>query len=209
MEDINNLQNELSRFHSSIPDDLRLSDQSISKYMALPERVGYVYLHIHLAVAHIDLYRFALPGILDSTNSELLRRLPQDFVERCRKQAIAHALLIGRFCVASQDEIERLPDMGRVILAGDCTIPHMVTQALRVFLIAMQHNIYYDITTDTTAPLWRFEQPNEDHIRGLIMNGLFRITEPWCSILLPSQKAVRPHFPFMWRLADIKFIACE
>jgi hypothetical protein len=190
MEDISNWQNELSRFHASIPDDIRLSDQSIKKYMASSERVGFVYFHTHLSVSHIDLYRFALPGILDSSRNNILRKLPLDFIEKSRKQAVAHALVTGRFCVAVQNEIERLPDTGHLKLAGDCTISHMVTQSLRVFLIAMQHNIYDNLTEGTSAPLWRWQEPNEQHIRTLIEDGLFRISKPWCQILMTSEQAV-------------------
>jgi hypothetical protein len=190
MEDISNWQNELTRFHASIPDDIRLSDTSIAKYMASTERVGFVYFHTHLSVSHIDLYRFALPGILDSSRNNILRRLPQAFIDMARKQAVAHALCTGRFCVAIQDVVDRLPSNGRLRLAGDCTISHMVTQTLRVFLIAMQHKIYDNITDNTTAPLWRYQEPNEEYIRGLIDNGLFRISEPWCDILMTGEQAV-------------------
>ena len=199
MEDISNWQNELTRFHASIPDDIRLSDASIAKYMASSERVGYVYFHTHLSVSHIDLYRFALPGILDSSRNNILRRLPQAFIDKSRKQAVAHALCTGRFCVAIQDVVDRLPGTGRLRLASDCTISHMVTQSLRVFLIAMQHKIYDNITENTTAPLWRYQEPNEQYIRGLIEDGLLRISEPWCPILMTSEQAVRPSFhPPVW-----------
>jgi hypothetical protein len=194
MEDISNWQNELTRFHASIPDDIRLSDQSIKRFMASSERVGYVYFHTHLSVAHIDLYRFALPGILDSTRNNILRKLPHDFIEKSRKQAVAHALVTGRFCVAAQNEIERLPDNGQLKLAGDPTISHMVTQSLRVFLIAMQHNIYDNLTEGTSAPLWRWQEPNEQYIRTLIEDGLFRISKPWCQILMTSEQAVGPPY---------------
>ena len=190
MEDINNFQNELTRFHLSIPDDLRLSDQSISKYMASPERMGYVFLHTHLSLGHIDLYRFALPSILDPKVNDILRRLPEDFVLRSRKQAVAHALCTGRFCEAIQNEGDKLPATGKLNLAGDCTIPKMASESLRVFLIAMEHKIYDDLTEDTTAPLWHFQQPNEAYVRSLIENGLFRVSAPWSPILLSCKQVV-------------------
>lgn len=189
MEDVNNFQNELTRFHLSIPDDIRLSDQSIAKYIASPERAGYVFLHTHLSVGHIDLYRFALPGIVDPNKNDILRRLPQDFVERSRKQAVAHALCTGRFCVAIQNQAESL-DTEKPYLAGDFTIPHIATQSLRVFLIAMQHRIYDNLTEDTTAPLWRFQPPNESYIRSLIVDGLFRVSAPWGPVLRTCNQAV-------------------
>jgi hypothetical protein len=190
MEDINAFQNELTRFHSVIPDELRLSDQSITRYISSQERVGYVYLHTHLSVCHIDLYRFALPGILDSSKNNILQRLPKDFVERSKKQAVAHALCTGRFCVAIQEALERLPNTGQRSLAGDYTICTMATQSLKVFLIAIEHKLYDKITDDTTAPLWRFQQPDEAHIRYLIAEGLFKVSEPYCAILSICNKTV-------------------
>ncbi|CAI6092085.1 unnamed protein product, partial [Clonostachys chloroleuca] len=210
MEDINNFQNELTWFHASIPNDVRLSDQSLSKFMASSERVGYVYFHTHLSVGHIDLYRFALPGILDSTKNDILRRLPPDFVQRARKQVVAHALCTGRFCVAIQDEMDRLAKCGITGFAGDATIAHMATQSLRVFLVAMQHEIYDDLTEGTTAPLWRFQQPDEAYIRSLITNGLFRVSEPWCPVLVACQqshasnKAMFEEFERTRRFTDAK-----
>lgn len=189
MEDINNFQNELIRFHLSIPDDIRLSDQSIAKYIASPEKVGYVYLHTHLSVGHIDLYRFALPGIIDPKKNDIVQRLPKDFVERSKKQAIAHALCSGRFCIAIQKEAEKHPYTGKGPVAGDCTIPHMATQTLRVLLLAIQHRIYDNLTQDTTAPLWRFEDPDEKYIRRLIEDGLFKVSEPWKHILMTCYQA--------------------
>ncbi|KAI6783882.1 putative transcriptional regulatory protein-like protein [Emericellopsis cladophorae] len=189
MEDINNFQNELTRFHLCIPDDIRLSDQSIAKYIASPEKVGYVYLHTHLSVGHIDLYRFALPGIIDPKKNDIVQRLPKDFVERSKKQAIAHALCSGRFCIAIQKEAEKHPYTGKGPVAGDCTIPHMATQTLRVLLLAIQHRIYDNLTQDTTAPLWRFEDPDEKYIRRLIEDGLFKVSEPWKHILMTCYQA--------------------
>lgn len=191
MEDINNFQQELSRFNMSIPDDIRLTDASVAKYMASPERAAFVFLHAHLSISHIDLYRFALPGILDTDKNDILQRLPKDFVERSKKQAVAHALCNGRFFVAIQKEVDKLPVIpGKINLAGDCTITNMATQSLRIFLIAMQHRIYDNLTEDTTAPLWRYQQPNEPYIRHLIQDGLFKVSEPWKPILTTCGQAV-------------------
>lgn len=193
MQDINDFQNELTRFHLSIPDDIRLSDQSIAKYMSSPERMGYVFLHTHMSLGHIDLYRFALPGILDPKNNDILRRLPEDFVERSRKNAVAHALCTGRFCIAIQQQLEKQPATGRLNLAGDCTVPKMATESLRVFLIAMEHQIYDNLTEDTTAPLWHFQQPDDGYMRYLIEEGLFKVSEPWGPVLLGCKQVVSGH----------------
>jgi hypothetical protein len=188
MADINELQNELSRINFSLPDDLRLSDQSIARYMTSPERSGYVFLQTHLLACHIDLYRFALPGLRDPKSIDFLQKLPREFIIKSQKQAVAHAICQARFCDAIQKEVDKQP--GLTHIAGDCTIVHMSTQCLRVLLIAIQYGLYRDLTDHTTAPLWRNEPADEAHIRGLI-NSLFRISDPWTEILPIAGVAVR------------------
>jgi hypothetical protein len=180
MADINELQNELSRINFSLPDDLRLSDQSISRYMTSPERAGYVFLQTHLLASHIDLYRFALPGMRNPKSIDFLQKLPREFIIKSQKQAVAYAICQARFCDAIQKEVEKQP--GAIPIAGDCTIVHMSTQCLRVLLIAIQYGLYRDLNDHTTAPLWRSEPVDEGRIRSLI-SSLVKISEPWCEIL--------------------------
>ncbi|KAI9166673.1 transcriptional regulatory protein [Paramyrothecium foliicola] len=180
MADINELQNELSRINFSLPEDLRLSDQSIARYMASPERAGYVFLQTHLLACHIDLYRWALPGMRDPKSIDFLQKLPREFIVKSQKQAVAHAICQARFCDVIQKEVEKQPAASQI--AGDCTIVHMSTQCLRVLLIAIQYGLYRDLTDHTTAPLWRNEPADEAHIRSLV-TSLIKISEPWCDIL--------------------------
>ncbi|OAQ89329.1 fungal transcriptional regulatory protein [Purpureocillium lilacinum] len=188
MADINGLQNELTRFHASLPTDILLSDQSISRYMAMEERPGYVFLHCHLAGSHIDLYRYFLPGQKEKIPVEILRKLPPEFIARSQKQAVAHSMSFGRFCDAIQNEVDQMRDTGRLELAGDCSTIQIGTSCVRVLLIALQHQLYRDITRETTAPLWRMGDVDEAHIRFLI-KAVQRMTEPWRDILTIAQQA--------------------
>lgn len=190
MAEINGLQTELARIGASLPDDLRLSDQSILRYVAAQERPGFVFLHTHLLAAHIDLYRFALPCNSDATAVDLSRKLPHEFLAKSQKQAVAHALCLARFCDAVLRVFERLPKSGRLQLAGDCTIASIATQSLRVLLIALEHELYQDLAENSSAPLWRNEPADEAHIRVLI-TSLLRISEPWSQLLQVSAQAVR------------------
>lgn len=194
MADINSLQNELTRFHASLPTDVLLSDQSVSRYMALPERPGYVFLHCHLAGSHVDLYRYFLPGQKEKIPVEILRRLPREFIARSQKQAVAHSMSFGRFCDAIQDEVEQIKGTGRLELAGDYSTIQLGTSCVRVLLVALQHHLYRDITQETTAPLWRMGTVDESHMRFLIQS-IQRMTEPWRDILTIAQQAVRPCGP--------------
>ncbi|KID68275.1 Fungal transcriptional regulatory protein, partial [Metarhizium hybridum] len=182
------LQNELTRFHMSLPPEILLSDQTVAKYMASPERAGYVFLHTHLAVSHIDLYRFSLPGQRDKVSVEILRKLPREFIARSQKQAVAHAMCLGRFCDAIQNEVDQMHDTGKLKLAGDHSTFQMSTQCVRVLLVALQYGLYRDIADVTTAPLWRSVEVDEAHIRFLI-DSVQRVTRPWCDILNVAQQA--------------------
>ncbi|KAK2592899.1 hypothetical protein QQS21_009394 [Conoideocrella luteorostrata] len=188
MADINGLQQELTRFHMSLPPELFLSDQTVTKYMASSERAGYVFLHTHLAVSHIDLYRFSLPGQREKVPADMLRKLPREFIARSQKQAVAHAMCLGRFCDAIQTEVDRMQDTGKLELAGDYSTFQMSTHCVRVLLIALQYKLYRNITDITTAPLWRSVDGGEAHIRFLV-NSVQRVTRPWCGILNVAKQA--------------------
>lgn len=194
MAEFNSLQNELTRIGASLPDDLRLSDQSIYRYVAAQERPGFVYLHNHIFAAHIELYRFALPGVGDKGAIDLSKKLPREFLAKCQKQAVAHALCLARFCDMVLRVFGALPKSGKLQFAGDVTIASIATKALKVLLIALKYGLYRDLAENSSAPLWRNEPADENHIRGLI-TSLLRITEPWSHILQISAQAVR-RMPF-------------
>ncbi|KAM4057059.1 fungal zn(2)-Cys(6) binuclear cluster domain-containing protein [Hirsutella rhossiliensis] len=188
MADINGLQNELTRFHSSLPSEVRLCDQSISRFMASPERPGYVFLHCHLAGCHIDLYRFFLPGQKEKIPLEILRKLPREFLARSQKQAVAHSMSFARFCDAIQNEVAQMRDTGKQELAADYSTIQVGTACVRVLLVAIQHQLFRDISQETTAPLWRLGKIDEAHLRFLI-KSVQRVTEPWCGLLNMAQQA--------------------
>lgn len=194
MGGLNALQNELTHFHTLLPDDMRLSDHSVMKYMALPERSSYTFLHSRISAGHIELYRFALPGILPPGRDHVLHRLPDEFVSRCRKQAVGHALCLGRLFTCIQDEADkhqaRGAGSGGVFLAGDCSLPQIAGLALRVLLVAIECRIYDDLTEGSTSPLWRFQQPDEPHVLSLIEGGILRASAPFSPILMPCEKEV-------------------
>ncbi|UKZ77319.1 hypothetical protein TrVFT333_005039 [Trichoderma virens FT-333] len=187
MEDIAALQSELTRFHVSIHDELRLTDQSMSRYAASDQWRGYCFFHTHMAVSHIDLYRFSLPGPRSQASIEILRKLPPDFIGRCQKQAVAHAMSLARFLDAIKIETDRMPNPGTPKLVGDYSVAHMSTQCIRVLLIALQYNLYENLC-DTTAPVWRGAETNEAQIKSLI-DTIMEITEAWAEIFDMAKQA--------------------
>ena len=194
MADISSLQNELLRINASLPDDLTLNDQNITRNMAAKHRHGYVFLQTHMSQCHMELYLFAMPGMREKTPANVLRKLPREFLAKSQKQVVAHAICLARFCNVIQEEVDRLPLNVALGPAGDCTMGNMVTHCLRVLLIALEHNLYHDLADHTTAPLWRSEPADEASIRRLI-DGLVRITEPWCESMTIIRKTVRRPIP--------------
>ncbi|KJZ72888.1 hypothetical protein HIM_07651 [Hirsutella minnesotensis 3608] len=188
MADINGLQNELTRFHSSLPADVLLCDQSISRYVPMAERPGYVFLHCHLAGCHIELYRIFLPGQKEKLPVEIVRKLPPEFLARSQKQAVAHSMSFGRFCDAVQNEVDQMRDTGKQEMAADYSTIQVGTACVRVLLIAIQYQLFRDISQETTAPLWRLGKTDESHLRYLIQ-AVQRVTEPWCGLLNMAQQA--------------------
>lgn len=189
MADIAALQSELTRFHVSIHDELRLTDQSMARYAASNQWRGYCFFHTHMAVSHIDLYRFSLPGPRTPASIEILRKLPPDFIARCQKQAVAHAMSLARFLDAIKIETDKMPNPGNPKLVGDYSVAHMATQCIRVLLIALQYNLYENLS-DTTAPTWRGAETSEAQIKSLI-DTIMEITEAWAEIFDMAKQAVR------------------
>lgn len=185
MEDIRKLQLELSRLNSSLPGNLRLSDQNIVHWLRSPEHPAFVTLHSQYCAAHIDLYRFSLPGLHEGGTLNILKKLPRDFVLKSQKQAIAHAITLARFWEAVYKEMQAISGV-RTALLGDYTIAESVQLCIDVLMTARRHNLYRDLSTHSTAPLWRNEPVNDGSIRILI-NACIQALEPWSQVI-PSVK---------------------
>ncbi|KAH8176444.1 fungal specific transcription factor domain-containing protein [Sarocladium implicatum] len=188
MSDINDLQNSLSQLHTALPARLRLSQRSIATHMSLTEKNVFVWFHTHFFTAHIDLYRFALPGFHQKHQREILKRLPKDFIEKSQRQAVAHAIIMARFCEDIMEETRKLPARPTDSwqprrLAGDMTITLMATQSLRVLLVALQYRLYegLDLAEHSTVPLWRLGSATGPQIRQLV-DSLIKISEPWAEV---------------------------
>lgn len=190
MSEIQSLQHELGRFHLSLPAEYKLTDQVVEHIIGTEQRNGYIYLHSHIGVSHVDLYRFSLPGV-HGTAPDLLQRLPREFVQQSQKQAVAHSISVAVFCDAIRREYEKHPSLLPIRLTGDYSITHMCTQAIRVLVVAMCHNLYHDLAGNTTSPPWRginSRVVTEADMREMIDN-LFKVMEPWSHISRITKQA--------------------
>ncbi|KAK7428554.1 hypothetical protein QQZ08_004992 [Neonectria magnoliae] len=187
MATINGFQNELSQINASLPENLKLNDQNIARAMKSEDTTGYVLIHTSLASVHIDLYSLCLPGLREQLSPGLLNKLPHEFVTKSQKQAVAHALCLGRFCDTLQRQLDQQPNTGKLKLVGCASMVKVTTQCLRVLLTALQHNLYQDLANHTTASFWSNEPADEPHIRSLI-DSLLKISKSWCHIIPRNQQ---------------------
>ena len=189
MSNIESLQAELTQYHKGLPSELLLTDESIAKYMRRPERAGFVWLHSHFYVSHIDLYRFALPRQRDKASTEILRRLPRDFLARAQRQAVAHAMALARFYDAIQTEVDNMPKSNMMMLAGDVSTFQISTPCVRVLLLALQFGLYKDLSDVPISELSLEIKPDETYMRYLI-DAVQRVNMPWCDLLSIARQAV-------------------
>ncbi|KAH7170282.1 fungal transcriptional regulatory protein [Dactylonectria macrodidyma] len=185
---MNGFQNELSEVNTSLPEQLKLNDQNIARVMTSEDRTGYVFIHSCLASVTIDLYSLCLPGLREQLSADLLCKLPPEFIAKCQKQAVAHALCLARFCETLQRRLDQQPYTGRLKLVGCSSMVKFTTQCLRVLLIALQHDLYRELADHTTAPLWSNGPADDPHIRGLI-DALLKINKSWCQIIPRNQQS--------------------
>jgi len=181
MEDVRRLQLELSSFSSSLPDYMKLSDQNISRWLQSKEKQVFVLIHGLLCTAHIDLYRFSLPGIRERGTPDLLKKLPHDFIVKSQKQAIAHAITLARFWETIYNQSKAI-QRGKLLLIGDYNIAPLVQQCAKVLMTAKQHELYRDLTSHSTAPLWRNEPADGPSVRRLV-DSCLRILQPWSKVI--------------------------
>lgn len=174
----------------SLPEEYKLTDPVVEHIMTTEERNGYIYLHSHIGISHVDLYRFSLPGV-HGTAPDLLQRLPREFVLSSQKQAVAHSISVATFCDVVRREHEKHPSLLPIPLTGDYSITHMCTQAIRVLVVALCHDLYHDLAGKTTSPPWRGINAlvvTEADVRDMI-NNLFKVMEPWSHISRITKQA--------------------
>lgn len=169
----------------AFPSELKLTESSMQHYMEVPERMGYVFLHTHVGVSHIDLYSFALPQLRGSS-PELLHKLPYEFVEQSQRQAVAHAISVARFITAVHRNFQPTSPQAHHQLAGDYSMTHMATRAIRVLLVALEHDLYRNIAPYTTAPPWSNRPADRAELESLL-RGIIEATRPW-SVIYPVTK---------------------
>ncbi|KAL1894977.1 hypothetical protein Cpir12675_003436 [Ceratocystis pirilliformis] len=186
MEEVNRLQNEVSSFTASLPDDLKLNEQNIARWAGSREEQIYVFVHSWICALHVELYQFAVPGLQESGSAELLRKLPNTFLIKAQKQAVAFAVAAARFWHMFQAQATINRDPLAPLFLGDTYLMPSVQGCTKVLITALHHNLYDNLAEHSTAPLSRAEPINADSMRDFI-TATVTFIKPLASVI-PSMK---------------------
>jgi len=135
-----------------------------------PSWHGFVTLHAWICQLHVDLNRFALPGIREQAASEVKTALPTAFIKQCERQAVAWAISFSNFWESLQHLVRRRPPGPGRLLIIDFPLTVCVLQVTKVLLIAKQHRLCHDLT-ESSAPL-ATEAVDDDTIDKLIRSNI-------------------------------------
>ncbi|KAM5386474.1 hypothetical protein ACJZ2D_000437 [Fusarium nematophilum] len=93
---VQSIENELQRFHSSLPERYRFDTKSFSLRAFSPSRTPFLMLHAWWHQTHCDLFRFAIPGFREGLPITEISQLSPDFAASCREKCLSHALSVSR-----------------------------------------------------------------------------------------------------------------
>ncbi|KAL4893112.1 hypothetical protein BDV59DRAFT_207924 [Aspergillus ambiguus] len=89
------LQRDLDSFEKDVPTGLKFTPQKLAIIAHSGEAGTYAGLQTLWIMCHCDLYRFFLPGILESVSKEALALTPPDFIQKCQRACLNSAV---QFC---------------------------------------------------------------------------------------------------------------
>lgn len=163
------MHTEIARCREMLPEAVQLSDRSIRMVWSSTERPAFIMLHTHLCQLFIDLYSFSVPDQPQEGSPELVRSLPRDFIQKCQKQAVAHAVSQARFwqnlaTVMKEDPVTR----SQPFLVADFMFVVCAAQVIRILASARRNHLWGDLGEHSTAPLlWRNEVVTAEVIDSL------------------------------------------
>ncbi|KAK3940478.1 hypothetical protein QBC46DRAFT_434535 [Diplogelasinospora grovesii] len=183
MEDVNRLQFEMDRISESIPGTLQLSHGNIKHQYTTTDWPAFLMLHTWIFQLHVDLYRFALPGIRERATDELFHVLPQDFLVRAQFQAIAFAVVLARFWETALDLMAHQPYSALIdLVAADHILPTCVIQSTKILLVARQYQRLFDLRSNSTVPPFRNEAVNDAALATLVESNM-ALLDTYCRVM--------------------------
>jgi hypothetical protein len=172
MEDIGRLQCRINQVKESLPDSLQISEINIQRQYGTPEWSNYLMLHTWIFQLHVDLYRFSLLGIREQATDDLLRMLPQGFLEKSRCQAIAFAITLAKFWESCMGFMNQQPQGPLAVLTADHVLSTCVMACTKIILVARQYRMFFDLQAHSTVPPFRVEEMNDAVLVRLIESNV-------------------------------------
>ena len=122
MATVNHLQVLMVRFKDTLPDRIRLSPQSLQDHLNRPDRTSFLTLHLWVAQTYVDLYRFSLPKLADSTPPRYPKDIPWEWLDISQRQATAYAIHQAQFWTFQMHLIRQYSGVSKNLVTADWMI---------------------------------------------------------------------------------------
>ncbi|KAK8048439.1 zinc finger transcription factor 1 [Apiospora phragmitis] len=177
MATVNHLQVLMVRFKDSLPDRIRLSPQSMQDHLSRPDRTSFLTLHLWVAQTYVDLYRFSLPKLADSTPPRYPEDIPWDWLDIAQRQATAYAIHQAQFWTFQMHLIRQNSGVSKNLVTADWMIGACAVDCATVLLIARKYEIWRRALKEgSTAPLC-LAKPIDDDLLSFLVSSLVSILE--------------------------------
>ncbi|KAK8041927.1 zinc finger transcription factor 1 [Apiospora rasikravindrae] len=177
MTTVNHLQVLMVRFKDSLPDRIRLSPQSMQDHLSRPDRTSFLTLHLWVAQTYVDLYRFSLPKLADSSPPKYPEDIPWDWLDIAQRQATAYAIHQAQFWTFQMHLIRQNSGVSKNLVTADWMIGACAVDCATVLLIARKYEIWKRALKDgSTAPLC-LAKPIDDDLLSFLVSSLVSILE--------------------------------
>ncbi|KAK7952568.1 uncharacterized protein PG986_008296 [Apiospora aurea] len=177
MATVNHLQVLMVRFKDSLPDRVRLSPQSMQDHLSRPDRTSFLTLHLWVAQTYVDLYRFSLPKLADSSPPRYPEDIPWDWLDIAQRQATAYAIHQAQFWTFQMHLIRQNSGVSKNLVTADWMIGACAVDCATVLLIARKYEIWKRALKDgSTAPLC-LAKPIDDDLLSFLVSSLVSILE--------------------------------
>ncbi|KAK8090197.1 hypothetical protein PG997_005158, partial [Apiospora hydei] len=194
MATVNHLQVLMVRFKDSLPDRVRLSPQSMQDHLSRPDRTSFLTLHLWVAQTYVDLYRFSLPKLADSSPPRYPEDIPWDWLDIAQRQATAYAIHQAQFWTFQMHLIRQNSGVSKNLVTADWMIGACAVDCATVLLIARKYEIWKRALKDgSTAPLC-LAKPIDDDLLSFLVSSLVSILET-LKLFLPR---VESYVSFFW-----------
>ncbi|KAK8124825.1 uncharacterized protein PG998_000584 [Apiospora kogelbergensis] len=192
MATVNHLQVLMVRFKDSLPDRIRLGPQSLQDHLNRPDRTSFLTLHLWVAQTYVDLYRFSLPRLADSTPAKYPEGIPWEWLDIAQRQATAYAIHQAQFWTYQMHLIRQNSGVSKNLVTADWMIGACAVDCATVLLVARKYEIWKRALKEgSTAPLC-LAKPIDDELLAFLVSSLVSILET-LKPYLPRVEAYQRH----------------